>query len=170
MKYFGYILLSAALLSCSQEEEKPVEVHWTKKESSEFSKAIAAQEEIDIRLYLEMRKDWQMIKTGSGLQYDIYEKGKGEVCKPGDIAEIEYRVTLLDGTVCYHTPSDEYVEVMVDKSDIETGLQEGLKKMRVGDRARLIIPSHLGHGLVGDLDKIPPLNTLVLDVHLLGIK
>jgi FKBP-type peptidyl-prolyl cis-trans isomerase len=55
----------------------------------------------------------------------------------------------------------------IDRADIESGIHEGIKFMSVGDRAKLIIPSHLAHGLVGDLDKVPPLSTLVVDIHLI---
>jgi FKBP-type peptidyl-prolyl cis-trans isomerase len=75
----------------------------------------------------------------------------------------------LDGTSCYKTNSDEFEEFVIDKSDIESGVQEGIKKMRVGDKAKLIIPSHLAHGLIGDMDKIPPLTVIVVDIHLIGL-
>lgn len=88
---------------------------------------------------------------------------------PGDVAEIEYRITLLSGEECYKTEDDEYEQFVVDNSEIESGVQEGIKLLSPGDRARLIIPSHLAHGVSGDLDKIPPLTTLVFDIHLLGI-
>jgi len=42
--------------------------------------------------------------------------------------------------------------------------------LSLGDHAKLIIPSHLAHGLIGDLDKIPPLTTLVMDIHLIGVR
>ena len=109
-----------------------------------------------------------MEKTGSGLQIFIYENGIGDSVYSGEIADIEFAITLLDGTECYKTASDEYQEVLVDQSEAETGLQEAIKKMRVGDRAKLIIPSHIGHGLIGDMNKIPPLTTLVVDVNILG--
>lgn len=170
MKYL-FIFLFFIFTACSPDEEKnPPEINWTKENSTQLSKEIAQQEEIDIQLFLEMRKDWKVLKTGSGLRYYIYEHGEGESPKPGDIAEIEYSVKLLDGTECYATEPDEYEELKVDQSTVETGVQEGLKLMKVGDRAKLIIPSHLGHGLLGDLDKIPPLNTIVVDIHLLGIR
>jgi len=79
-------------------------------------------------------------------------------------------MTLMDGTVCDKTEADEYVELMVDNSDIESGVQEAVKLLSIGDHAKLIIPSHIGHGLVGDLDKIPPLTTLIIDIHLIGVK
>ena len=114
-----------------------------------------------------------MTKTGSGLQYMIYEHGDIDTSYtplPGNIARIEYKITMLDGTLCYRTEDDEYENFKVDRSEIESGVQEGIKKMSIGDRARLIIPSHLGHGLLGDRDKIPPLTPLVIDIYLTGIK
>ena len=71
----------------------------------------------------------------------------------------------MDGTVCYETGKDEVLEVEVDHSQVETGLQEGLKKMKVGDKAKMIIPSHLAHGITGDLNKIPPLTPLIIDIQ-----
>ena len=134
---------------------------------------MAIQEGIDIKLFLEMHKDWQMQETGSGLQYYIYEDGIVDTTfspKKGHVAEMEFEITLLDGTVCDKTEDDEYQEFVVDNSDVESGLQEGIKKLTIGDKAKFIIPSHLGHGLIGNMDNIPPLTTLVIDVHLLGIK
>ena len=173
MKYW-IVFLGCVLMACSSgEEQQPVDVNWTKENSTDLSKNLAIQEEIDIKLFLEMHKEWKIVKTGSGLQYTIYEHGTIDTTytpRAGDKAMIEYTISLLDGTECYKTEEDEYEEIVVDNSEIETGVQEGLKKMTIGDRAKLIIPSHLGHGLIGDMDKIPPLTTLVIDIHLLGIK
>lgn len=164
-----FIALFGLLFSCT-ETEKPVnpEVNWTKTQSTDLSKELAIQAELDIKLFLEMHKDWDITRTGSGLQYYIYEKGDGDSIYAGDIAEVEYVIKTLDGTECYKTASDEYETFVVDRSEVETGFQEGIKKLRVGDKAKLIIPSHIGHGLVGDMDKIPPLTTLLVDVTVLG--
>lgn len=162
-------------LSSCVEKKKTVapEVNWTQHHSTDLNKNLAIQEGIDIKLFLEMHKDWKMQETGSGLQYYIYEDGDIDTTflpRKGNLAEIEFEATLLDGTVCDKTEEDEYQEFVVDNSEIESGLQEGIKKMSIGDRAKFIIPSHLGHGLIGNMDNIPPLTTLVIDVHLLGIK
>ena len=159
------------LVSCSEElEEPPKDINWSKTDSSTLGKNIAENEEIKIRLFLEMHKDWELTKTGTGLRYYVYEKGDGPSPKRKQTAEIEYVVSLLDGTECYRTESDEYEELLVDQSDVETGVQEAIKLLHVGDRAKLIIPSHIGHGLLGDQNKIPPLTTLVVDIYLMGIK
>ena len=61
-------------------------------------------------------------------------------------------------------------EFSIDKSDEESGLNEAVKFLSVGDKAKLILPSHLAHGLLGDLDKIPPQSILLIDVQLIKIK
>lgn len=164
------IFLVLILFSCGEKTEKPqAEINWDDDKSTEFNKTLAMEEEIQIKLFLEQHKDWKMESTGSGLQYYIYEQSKGENASEGMSAQVEMEVSLLDGTECYKTNSDEFEEFVIDRSNVETGVQEGIKKMKVGDRAKLIIPSHLAHGLVGDLDKIPPLTVIVVDIHLIGL-
>ncbi len=175
MKYLiiflsGFFLL---LFTSCEDEVQPIEVEWTKEQSTDLNKELAIQEELDIRFYLEMHKDWKMRKTGSGLQLYIYKEGEVDASfhpQSGHIAMIEYKITLLDGTVCDETKEDEYVDFKVDNSEIESGVQEAIKLLSLGDHAKLIIPSHLAHGLIGDLDKIPPLTTLVMDIHLIGVR
>lgn len=156
--------------SCTESaEELPKEIDWNEEKSLELNKDLALEQEIEINLFLEQHKDWEMIKTGSGLQYVYIKKGTGDFAQVGLTAEVEMTISLLDGTECYKTEKDEYQEFVIDKSDIETGIQEGIKKMRIGDHVKMIIPSHLAHGLVGDLNKIPPLTTILVDVHLIGL-
>ena len=174
MRFIGIGILIMMFTSCNEEVNKvKPDLNWTKDNSTNLNKELAIQEEIDINLFLEMHKDWKLIKTGSGLQYYVYQKGVVDTVyspRPGNIAEIEYEIRLLDGTLCDKTEDDEYVDFKVDRSDIESGVQEAIKLLKIDDRAKLIIPSHLGHGLIGDMNKIPPLTTLVIDIHLLGIK
>jgi FKBP-type peptidyl-prolyl cis-trans isomerase FkpA len=40
----------------------------------------------------------------------------------------------------------------------------------VGDKAILILPSHLAHGLVGDENKIPPKASVIYELELLSLK
>lgn len=151
---------------CSPKKEKQVEVNWTKEKSMELNKTIAMEEKVAIKLFLAQHSTWKMIESGSGLQYYIYEHGKGTMPKVGSVVDIEYSISMLDGTLCYETEKDEVIEVVIDHSEVETGVQEGLKKMRAGDRAKMIIPSHLAHGLTGDLNKIKPLTPIVVDIYL----
>jgi len=170
MNKLSILILLLIFAACGEEKKEMPEINWDQEKSTKFNKELAIEEEINIKLYLEHHRSWQMTKTGSGLQYYIYEHGTGErTGAVGEIAQVEMKISLLDGTECYATKSDEYEEFVIDKSDIETGIQEGIKKLKVGDKAKLIIPSHLAHGLVGDMDKIPPLSTLVVDIKLIGL-
>lgn len=171
LKTLFVLSLLILFASCSEEvQERPKDVNWTKADSYTLGENIAVNEELKIRLFLEMHKDWELIKTGTGLRYYAYEKGDGPSPKRNQTVQIEYVVSLLDGTECYGTEEDEYEELLVDRSDVETGVQEAIKLLKVGDRAKLIIPSHIGHGLLGDQNKIPPLTTLVVDLYIMGIK
>ena len=157
------------MLSCTTQDKKPVEIDWGKDKSVELNRVITAEEAIDIKLYLQRHLDWEMIATGSGLQYFIYKNGGGHSLSVGDIVDIKYLVKTFDDTICYQTESDEVLEVKIDHSQVETGLQEGLKKMSVGDKAKMIIPSHLAHGLTGDFNKIPPLTPILIDVEVVEL-
>jgi FKBP-type peptidyl-prolyl cis-trans isomerase len=42
--------------------------------------------------------------------------------------------------------------------------------MRKGEKALFILPPHLAHGLIGDMNKIPPLTTVVYDIELIGLE
>jgi len=53
---------------------------------------------------------------------------------------------------------------------VESGLHEVMKYLREGDRAVVIIPSHLAFGLLGDLDKVPPFSTVVYDIYLAEVE
>ena len=175
MYFFAFVFsLLFFLFSCKEDNIiGKTEIKWSKKKSTDFNKELVIEEQIDINLFKEQHKDWDLIITGSGLQYYIYEHGVVDTLYsplPGDIAEIQYVVSLLDGTECYRVTGEDYYEFVVDNSNIESGVQEAIKKMTIGDRAKLIIPIHLAHGLVGDMNKIPPLNTVVIDIYLIGIQ
>lgn len=168
-KMFFFVSFLFLFLSCEEGQEKRPKFNWTTQDSTDLNKSWVVEEEIDIKSYLEMRKEWEWKETGSGLRYAVTKKGGGNVPVAGDVAEIEYKISLLDGTFCYGRADDEYEEVLVDQSQIESGIQEALKLIPAGSEALLIIPSHIGHGLIGDLDKIPPLTPLVVEFKLNGI-
>jgi FKBP-type peptidyl-prolyl cis-trans isomerase FkpA len=162
--------MTAIFIGCSEKEESPkVKINWTKENSIELNKRIALEEKLAIKLFLAQHQDWSIIESGSGLQYFIYEKGDGPKITVGSVIDVEYSVSKLDGTLCYKTSDDNVIEIVVDHSQVETGIQECLKKMKEGDKAKMIIPSHLAHGLTGDMDKIPPLTPIVIDLHVIEI-
>jgi gliding motility-associated peptidyl-prolyl isomerase len=173
MKFLNFILVGLTLccsISCEEQlPVKPVEPNWSQEQSTKLNKRFTEEEEIKIKLYLKQRPEWEMNKSGTGLRYWIYEDLEGEIAKEGDQVDVEFEVQKLDGELIYKTEEGEFSSFKVDKSDVETGVMEGVKYMSEGDQAKFIIPSHIGHGLLGDMNKIPPLQVLVVDLKLVKI-
>jgi FKBP-type peptidyl-prolyl cis-trans isomerase len=101
----------------------------------------------------------------------IYKKGVGDsLAKTGQYVNVRVKMELLNGTMCYETPKDETENFVLEKSEKESGIHEALRLMKKGDKAKLILPSYLGHGLLGDQDKIPPQSILYIDLELVDLK
>lgn len=171
--WLAILLLGNVLLSC-QCNDKVVEREETssevRKESLiEENQRWARQESRDIDNFVQ-RKGLQMETSGTGLRYAIEALGEGAKAQPGQVAVIDYRVSLLDGTLCYSTDSLGAEEFLVEMDDVESGLHEGIQLLRVGDKAKFIIPSHLAHGLAGDRQKIPMRSPIIYELELMALK
>lgn len=165
-----FIFCLLILCSCTEEVKPPKPIDWNMEKSSKMNKELAIEQDLDIDLYFSQHENWDVQVTGTGLRIVILKKTDGEFPKAGMNARTQYKVSLLDGTEVYKTESDEEDVFPIDKSDLESGIHEGIKLMRVGEKAKLVFPSYLAHGLVGDMDKIPPLSPLVVDIELIGIE
>jgi FKBP-type peptidyl-prolyl cis-trans isomerase FklB len=104
----------------------------------------------------------------SGLQYEILEKGSGELPAVDSRVRTHYHGTLLDGTVFDSSVErDEPAEFSVNQ--VISGWTEALQLMPVGSRWRLFIPPELAYGPQGAGASIPPHAALVFEVQLLAI-
>jgi len=54
--------------------------------------------------------------------------------------------------------------------NVIAGWDEGIQLLKVGDKARFVVPSHLAYGSQGAGDVIPPNATLVFDIELMEVK
>jgi FKBP-type peptidyl-prolyl cis-trans isomerase len=114
------------------------------------------------------KKNWPMAQTATGLRYWIYESDSGKKITADDIAFISYKISLLDDSPCYEATDAEPKRVVVGYDNVESGLHEALQLMHVGDRARVILPSHLAFGFTGDSGKIPQNASVVYDLHVVA--
>ena len=122
-----------------------------------------------IGAYAESR-NWDMKTTESGLWYMIYSNGTGERASTGKTVTLEYTLSLMDSTVCYSSAIYGQKTFILGFGEEESGLQEGVLLMREGDKARMIMPPHLAHGLIGDGDCIPRRAIIIYDVELVGLR
>ena len=105
------------------------------------------------------------IKTETGIHYCIYEKGNGNLIEDGQIVTVEYVVTKINGDTIYSTKK-KMDEFAVSNSEKESGLHEAIKLLKPGAKAIIILPAHRAHGISGDLDKIPPLTTVIYNLKI----
>ncbi len=110
------------------------------------------------------------VSTGTGLRYYIYTTSEGDSIASKDFAFIAYTLTSLEGDTLYQSPKGSLQEFIVDYDNVESGLHEGIKRMRVGEKAYMILPAHLAHGISGDNAAIPSQTTLLYDIHLVAKK
>ncbi len=116
------------------------------------------------------RHGLKMEETGSGLRYLIYKKGNGKKAEKGKVAVLDYTLSLITGDVIYSSDKDGKKVFKIGQGNVESGMEEAIHFMHVGDKAKLILPAHLGYGLLGDNNKIPPRSILVYDIELIEIK
>jgi cyclophilin family peptidyl-prolyl cis-trans isomerase len=123
----------------------------------------------------------------SGLKKTTLKAGTGEKPKLGQQVKVMYAGYLEDGSLFdsnYEEIAKKY-EVFDDmrkqamgyepvpmdyspESRLIAGFREGLLTMKVGEKARLFIPPHLGYGEQGG-GPIPPNANLIFDVEIVGI-
>jgi FKBP-type peptidyl-prolyl cis-trans isomerase len=172
MRVLLIALFSVALVSCNgcgdKKEITDTDVNRIQQDLIQESKKQHEKEIKEIAHFIKKKK-WPMTETRTGLQYWIYENGTGKLAMENDIALVSYKITLLDDTPCYETTDATPKRIVVGHDNVETGLHEALQLMHVGDRARVILPSHLAFGFTGDSGKIPQNATVVYDLHLVSV-
>lgn len=109
--------------------------------------------------------------TSSGLYYLEIKKGTGVQATVGKTVKVHYTGTLLNGQK-FDSSVDrkEPFEFVLGQQQVIPGWEEGISLMKVGGKAKLIIPSKLGYGENGRMPTIPPSATLIFDVELLEVK
>ncbi|MBA4154225.1 peptidylprolyl isomerase [Flavobacterium sp.] len=125
-------------------------------------------------------------KSASGLQYAIYEKGKGKKPANGSTVYVHYAGFFESGELFDSSKEDvskafgKFDQNRADakaytpfpfqygnKTGLIPGFLEGLEKLNFGDKAILFIPSQLGYGEAGAGGIIPPNSNLIFEIELL---
>lgn len=110
-------------------------------------------------------------KTESGLRYKIINEGSGAQAKKGQTVSVHYKGMLPNGKV-FDSSYDrkQPIDFALGMGQVIAGWDEGIQILKVGDKARLVIPPHIAYGSAGAGGVIPPNATLVFDVELVAVK
>ena len=110
-------------------------------------------------------------ETPSGLRYKMLQEGNGAKAEKGKMVSVHYKGQLTDGTVFDSSyPRKQPIDFTIGVGQVIAGWDEGIQFLKVGDKARFVIPSNLAYGSQGAGGVIPPDATLIFDVELMDVK
>jgi peptidylprolyl isomerase len=108
------------------------------------------------------------VTTASGLQLIYLNRTEGKAPQKGDMVSVHYSGYLLDGSMFDSSVErGEPIRFPIGAGRVIPGWDEGIPMLKVGEKARLIIPHQLGYGERGFPPVIPERATLVFDVELI---
>ena len=171
--FLGILFLT--VLSCETTSNKennktqnPIKIN-EEKLKNQFvtaNKQLVQKESDEMDYYVKTHK-MPFVKTNSGIRYYVYKpSAHGDSIKDREEIVMNYVVSLLDGTECYSSKTEGKKTFIVGNEDIESGIHKGVRYLKHGDKALLLIPSHLAHGLLGDFKKIPPQMPIIYDIEI----
>src|SRR5436305_1917064 len=107
------------------------------------------------------------VKTDSGLVYKELQPGTGASPKATDTVKVNYRGTFIDGTE-FDSSYKRNEPAQFPLNGVIRCWTEGVQKMKVGGKAKLVCPSEIAYG-DGGRPGIPGGSTLVFEIELLDV-
>ena len=107
-------------------------------------------------------------KQPSGLIYFETTAGTGQQATPADTVKVHYKGTLINGTE-FDSSYKRGTPAEFPLSGVIKCWTEGVAKMKVGGKARLVCPSDIAYGERGAGGTIPPNSVLNFEVELISI-
>ena len=170
---FTIILLSQIIISCDFERES------NESNDREITKITKAEDREDLKSEKNMRIEGEkflnemelkqgVIKTNSGLLYEILEKGDEKKPTLSNTVKVNYRGKFIDDEIFDSTDGKEPIEFGLDQ--VIPGWTEGLQLMSIGAKYRFYIPYQLAYGPQGRSGVIPPFSVLIFEVELIDFK
>ena len=108
--------------------------------------------------------------SATGLYYIEKKKGTGAKAEIGKTVSVHYSGRLLDGTTFDSSAGGKPIEFKLGSNEVIPGWEEGIALMKIGGKAKLLIPSSLAYGSRGAGTVIMPYSALVFDVELIDVK
>jgi len=126
------------------------------------------EKEASEEFVFEMAQEQGAERSASGMVYIPVTPGTGESPTVADTVSVHYHGTLRDGTV-FDSSVERGEPVSFPLDGVISCWTEGVQKMRVGGKAKLVCPSDTAYGDTGQ-GPIPGGAALVFEVELLAIE
>lgn len=110
-----------------------------------------------------------VVTLASGLQYKIITNGTGVKPAKEDEVTVEYKGTLIDGTV-FDSTEKTGKPASFKVSQVIPGWTEALQLMPAGSTWEIYVPAKLAYGPRSVGGPIGPNETLIFNVHLISVK
>ncbi len=106
----------------------------------------------------------------SGLVYQSVKEGSGASPKATDTVKVHYRGTFPDSGKEFDSSYSRGQPAEFPLNGVIPCWTEGVQKMKVGGKAKLVCPPGIAYGSRGAAGVIPPNATLNFEVELIEIK
>jgi gliding motility-associated peptidyl-prolyl isomerase len=172
-KYFFTLLAAVFLIACSGPEPRKPVVRKTgsfMKESIERNKALNGLEEDLLRAKLKKDSVHNYFTSSKGFWY-FYNKRdslQSKFPQKGDEVVYTYEVKRLNDSILYSKEEIGKKRYLVDREELITGLQDGIKLMHPGETVTFLFPSHKAFGYTGN-ERVMPNEPLIYTVELIEI-
>jgi gliding motility-associated peptidyl-prolyl isomerase len=171
MRRYSLILVLLLIYSCSGPTPRKPVSHHTQSfmvESVNLNKKINSIEEDAIKYYIarDSASNYYNSPNGFWYKYLIQSDETNPIPSIGDEVEFEYEISDLLDNVIYSNETLGVQKYSIDKENIESGIQNGLKLMKEKEEVVFLFPSFSAFGFSGDKEKIGIKQPLIYKVKL----
>lgn len=112
------------------------------------------------------------LQSSQGFWYTYIHKIEEDLPTPASGNEVifEYEIRNLNDSIIYSKEDLGIKSYIVDKEDFISGLQKGIKLMKIGETITFVLPSYSAFGITGDGNKIGINKSIISTVTLTNIK
>lgn len=109
--------------------------------------------------------------TASGLYYIGTLTGTGDTVKNGDLVSVNYSIYNIDDLLIESsTQYGQPISFVYGNGEMLPGIEEAVGYMKVGGKAKIIVPSQLGFGNIDIDENLPANSTIIVELELLNLQ
>jgi len=138
--------------------------------SVDSPQSLMTKEQEALKKFLEDQKI-TIEPLASGLYFIQETPGAGAGIDTGTWVKLNFKVSLVDGKQIFSSyDRGEPMKFEYGKRFDTPGMEEGIKLLKKGGKAKLVVPSKIGFGEMGRGAIVPPYSTLVYEVEILDLQ